>query len=534
VPVDSTVAVEFFQRAADMGDSNAANTLGACLECGDGIEPNIQRAARYYQSAASHGHLDGMYNFGRCLEYGLGLEKDRSRAAKYYCMAANRGRAAAQNSFGLLLEQGFGTMKNPALAARYYRRAAEQGHPNGANNLGFCLEHGRGVTRDMKLAAEYYKFAADHGDLEAKVNYQRCLRLRGTLTVPDRSQEVACHAPESPDLAGPIIAAADDPAFVDEDLPALIPAIERLQKPRAQRPIVSRNVRESLNGTVITCGASSVVTLECDPDGTIVAVTSPKDDQAWVRIHREAVIHRKLKHPLVIGFREFRERHGHRPAIVMEFVENGTLADHLFVDSDLLRDPDRCAKIIVGIALAMRYVHSCGVVHRDLTPSNILVDSKCHIRITDFGHSISSEVMEPLYIDEPDDRKGLVPSADVHYIAPECFDNNYSEESDVFSFGMILYEIIVGEPARPRDRLFWNSVKRSTNGELPEIPEWVTPTARELIRDCWKDPDDRPSFAEIVDHLQGMNFQLMGRVQKVKTREVCEESGRAQGGECGA
>jgi serine/threonine protein kinase len=51
--------------------------------------------------------------------------------------------------------------------------------------------------------------------------------------------------------------------------------------------------------------------------------------------------------------------------------------------------PTRIGKIIVGIALAMRYLHGCGIVHRDRRPENVLLDWDWNPRIADFGHSVS-------------------------------------------------------------------------------------------------------------------------------------------------
>jgi TPR repeat protein len=122
------------------------------------------------------------------------------RAAKYYRMAAELRNPSAQNSFGIFLERGIGVRSNQALAAHYFEQSAVGGDPDGANNLGFCLEHGRGVRQNIAVAAEWYKFARDHGHPEGEVNYQRCLRLLGQWTIPDRSTRIV-DDPRPDDLA---------------------------------------------------------------------------------------------------------------------------------------------------------------------------------------------------------------------------------------------------------------------------------------------------------------------------------------------
>jgi serine/threonine protein kinase len=103
-------------------------------------------------------------------------------------------------------------------------------------------------------------------------------------------------------------------------------------------------------------------------------------------------------------------------------------------------------KIICGIVLAMRFIHDRGVIHRDLRPDNILLDWdwNWNVRIADFWHSIS--------LDDPHipDVEGIVVK-DFCYLASECHENINFPESDVFSFGLILYELVVGHPAFPKN-----------------------------------------------------------------------------------
>jgi serine/threonine protein kinase len=87
-----------------------------------------------------------------------------------------------------------------------------------------------------------------------------------------------------------------------------------------------------------------------------------------------------LNHPLILQFRGTFERRDSNLSIVTEIAGNGSLADHLqFGESTresglVLSKPNRIARIIVGIAHAMRYLHSCGVIHGNVKPANILLD----------------------------------------------------------------------------------------------------------------------------------------------------------------
>jgi TPR repeat protein len=188
VPINFTIAAELFQKSAEFGNADAANNFGCCLECGEGVDKDIEEAVVYYRKSADEFHRSGLYNLGRCVEYGKGTAQDFIYAAKCYRLAADMENPMAENSFGVCLERGIGVFSNPPLAARYYQRAAAHGDPDGANNLGFCLEHGRGVKQNIESAAKSYQFARDHGHPEAAENYRRCLRILGHWDGSDRSE----------------------------------------------------------------------------------------------------------------------------------------------------------------------------------------------------------------------------------------------------------------------------------------------------------------------------------------------------------
>jgi TPR repeat protein len=365
IPVDFTLAVAFFQRAADSGDSDGANCLGGCLERGDGINADLARAALYFRMAAARFHPDGLYNFGLCLEYGKGVPRDRERAVKYYRLAAKLGHSAAENRFGICVECGISFQSNVALAAHYYRLSAMHGDPDGANNLGFCLEHGRGVRRDIRLGADCYKFAADHGHVEAVLNYQRCLRLLGRWEVPDRSFDLSLSAPAREDLAEQFIVSLDDSGQFgsESDGLELRASIERFKRSQTAGFLAAKKCALA---PVIGRSGSSVLTLAECADGVLAVVKTATKQSGAQRISREAAIHKTVNHPLVIRVRGF---YPQTPEIVTEFVERGQLAAHR-----PLSDWTLIAKIVAGIVIAMRHLHSCGVVHRVLAPDKILLD----------------------------------------------------------------------------------------------------------------------------------------------------------------
>jgi hypothetical protein len=472
----------------------------------------------------SQSHSHGLYNYARCLEYGKGIGQDFIRAAKYYHLSAELNDADPQNSLGIFFEQGMAVQSNPALAARYYQRAALQGHPDGANNLGFCLEHGRGVERDIQLAANDYKYAADRGHPEGDLNYRRCLRLLGRWDPPDRSSQVTVQPPPDDHLADPFIDCLKEPEALNGASTELIASIERWRTSRseetkAQVRTAQWNVRSELGR-----GGMSVARLAHDPEGILSAVKFSATLRGVQQIQRENTIHKRLKHPLILEFR------GHIPegfdpvtATMAEVAENGSLARYLpsaeGIQMCQLRGETRIAKVIVGIVLAMRYIHSMGVIHCGLNRNNILLDLDWNIRIAGFGHSLSPHES---VIPNDDWNCSFIES---HYLAPECYDSEYVCESGVFSFGLILYELVVGEPAFPKTLSQYGIAKRLIMENKRSImPAFVLPAVQELIHKCWmRDYWRRPTFNELLDQLEAMNFKLPADVKSSKLSEFVKQ-----------
>jgi serine/threonine protein kinase len=95
----------------------------------------------------------------------------------------------------------------------------------------------------------------------------------------------------------------------------------------------------------------------------------------------------------------------------------------------------------------------------------------------------------------------------LRYTAPETYNDITVKENDVFSFGKILYELIVGHPVFPKDMNSYEMARALIQGTWRlDIPDTVSPLADKLIRDCLAvDYRDRSSFGDIIERLKMMS-----------------------------
>jgi serine/threonine protein kinase len=190
----------------------------------------------------------------------------------------------------------------------------------------------------------------------------------------------------------------------------------------------------------------------------------------------------------------------------MEYISNGSLARVLRLGRNGSKPwfwtPTGITIIICGIVLGMRYMHSKEFTHFDLKPENIFLDANGRALIGDFGESrYRSNELTPT-------RGAGTP----RYSAPELFSEevDHTATVDVFSFGLILYEIVVGSAVFPQALKAFEIIGRHRTHYQPDIPSYVLPVLQELIRQCLSpNPDDRPSFSDILQVFESNDFKLL-------------------------
>jgi serine/threonine protein kinase len=221
----------------------------------------------------------------------------------------------------------------------------------------------------------------------------------------------------------------------------------------------------------------------------------------------------QLNHPCILrisGYVPHMSRWANQQApiaeIHIEFAENGSL-ESVFKRSGEgrapgFRNPNGIGIIIGGIVLGMRFVHSSGFVHRDLKPGNILLNEHGEALIADFG---TTRRIEHDYTWTPE-------GGSVHYAAPEQYQDEIecTNKIDVFAFGLILYEILVGSAVFPASMEPLPVMRRSLKGEMPVIPDKCGTFMKNLIPRCWSmKPQDRPSFDDILNEFQAQNLEIV-------------------------
>lgn len=228
---------------------------------------------------------------------------------------------------------------------------------------------------------------------------------------------------------------------------------------------------------------------------------------------REVTTMATLKHPSLLKFCGYTTEKPYY--LLTEYMANGSLYDFLEKRPEELTPTDRTL-IALDIARGMEFLHGRGIIHRDLKSLNILLDSRKRAKICDFG-LIRMKSSAPM--------TGLVGTS--NWMAPEVLQSLpfYDEKVDVYSFGIVLWELLTGkkpyqDPDSETNPL--NLIVEITDENLrPVIPETCPPLLRSLIEACWQaDPKLRPSFHKIIPLLSDPLFQFPGCELVVLTQET--------------
>ena len=248
----------------------------------------------------------------------------------------------------------------------------------------------------------------------------------------------------------------------------------------------------------------------------ILAESVRLDPEAKRRMLREARAVAALDHPNVCTIFEVGEHDG-RPFIVMQYIEGETLFQRLEQSRLSLAE---AVDIGVQVAAALDQAHNRGVVHRDIKTLNIMLTPQGQVKVLDFGLAkvnSASELTTDLLMSKPGVITGTAP-----YMSPEQLRGvPIDGRSDIFSLGVVLYEIATGR--RPFDRE--NAVSTITailfEEPAPIDSEEFAPIAPIVRRALTKEPSKRyPSAAVMMHALQDAESRPRSRARRGRTAEI--------------
>jgi serine/threonine-protein kinase len=210
-----------------------------------------------------------------------------------------------------------------------------------------------------------------------------------------------------------------------------------------------------------------------------------------IRFRREAQAAANLNHPNIVAVFDWGQ-HEDTYFIVMEYVEGQTLADLIASQGHLA--PEQAAEVTSEVASALGFAHRNGTVHRDVKPGNIMINRTGQVKVADFG--IARALANT---DDELTQTGSVMGTASYFSPEQAQGRQVDPRSDLYSLGVVLYEMLVGEPpfagASPV-AIAYKHVQETPPRVKAKNP--AVPSALDQVVDCLlrKDPAERYPAAE--------------------------------------
>ncbi|HKD95382.1 MAG TPA: protein kinase [Gaiellaceae bacterium] len=225
----------------------------------------------------------------------------------------------------------------------------------------------------------------------------------------------------------------------------------------------------------------------------LVAPSLARDERFRERFARESELVMSLEHPNVVPIYDAGDVDG-RVYLAMRLVDGSDLGSVLRAEAPL--EPARAVAICAQIAAALDAAHASGLVHRDVKPSNVLLDGSEHVYLADFG---LTRRLDDQWTESGLDRSIGTPA----YLAPEQLEAGPVDgRADVYSLGCVLYECLTGEAVFPRDSrlaVAWAHLEDeppTPSGRRAGLPEAIDAVIGKALA---KEPEQRyPTCAELI------------------------------------
>ena len=272
-----------------------------------------------------------------------------------------------------------------------------------------------------------------------------------------------------------------------------------------------------IDSLVATSGMATIYRATDLTTERVVAIKLPhfemeSDPVFFDRFQREEAIGTTLSHPGVI--KVFAQENRSRLYMVLEWVEGRLLRQVLNEQGKL--SAERAVRIVLRISDALDYIHGQGVVHRDLKPENIMIDADDRVKLIDFGIA-SKAGARRLTFGKLSKTQGTP-----EYISPEQVKGKRGDvRSDLYSLGVILYEMVTGETPFPGpDPFLVLNVKLHTDPPSPRrIAPELSPALEEIVlRAIERDPQKRYRHArELAWDLEHQDHLAVGASAERRT-----------------
>ena len=277
---------------------------------------------------------------------------------------------------------------------------------------------------------------------------------------------------------------------------------------------------------VATSGMATIYRATDLAAGRVVAIKLPhfemeSDPVFFDRFQREEAIGTELSHPGII--KVFPEQDRCRLYMVLEWVE-GRLLRQIINEAGKL-PPERAVNIALQICDALDYIHGQGVVHRDLKPENIMVSADDRIKLIDFGIAAKAGARRLTF------GKLSKTQGTPEYVSPEQIKGKRGDtRSDLYSLGVILYEMLTGEtPFSGPDPFLILNAKTHARPPSPQKLVAEIPSALDeiVMRALERNPLNRHKAArELAWDLEHQDQVPVGAAARLDAEEAAQQSQR--------
>ncbi|KAK2874571.1 hypothetical protein QQF64_003233 [Cirrhinus molitorella] len=238
----------------------------------------------------------------------------------------------------------------------------------------------------------------------------------------------------------------------------------------------------------------------------ILKVTNPTPEQLQA-FRNEVAVLRKTRHVNIVLFMGYMTKAN--LAIVTQWCEGSSLYKHLHVQETNFQ-MFQLIDIARQTAQGMDYLHAKNIIHRDMKSNNIFLHEGLTVKIGDFGlATVKARWSGSHRVEQP--------SGSILWMAPEVIrmqDNNpYSFQSDVYSYGIVLYELMTGELPYSmignRDQIIFMVGRGYLTPDLSKLYKSCPKAMKRLVADCiQKSKDDRPLFPQILSSIELLQHSL--------------------------